>query len=103
MVTGEASEDELEREFRIDPKAGLQFLELFFRRNIFGKVASTSSRSTQGIRLDSRASQRPRRSGSTHWRAMWVVAGIMPCPTGFELNWAEVLCRKVPVQLGHRP
>jgi DNA-directed RNA polymerase specialized sigma24 family protein len=34
------SEEELEREFRQDRKAGLEYLELYFRRNIFAIIKS---------------------------------------------------------------
>ena len=34
------TEDELEAEFRRDPKSGLEFLELYFRHNIFAYIKS---------------------------------------------------------------
>ncbi len=34
------TEDELEAEFRRDPKSGLEFLELYFRQNIFAYIKS---------------------------------------------------------------
>ena len=40
MAKDDPSEDDLEREFRKDPQSGLQFLELFFRRNIFAYIKS---------------------------------------------------------------
>ena len=40
MATDDPSEDDLEREFRSDPKSGLEYLELFFRRNIFAYIKS---------------------------------------------------------------
>ncbi len=40
MAKDDLDEDELEREFRKDPQSGLQYLELFFRKNIFAYIKS---------------------------------------------------------------
>lgn len=40
MAEDNPSEDELEQEFRKDPQSGLQYLELFFRSNIFAYIKS---------------------------------------------------------------